>query len=38
MHVVQAERAVMQAFIPDTGPWRPYFADDDVDAAGNGPG
>jgi hypothetical protein len=38
MHVVQAERAVMQAFIPDTGPWRPYFADDDVDAAGNAPG
>jgi hypothetical protein len=38
MHVVQAERAVMQAFIPDTGPWRPYFADHDVDAAGTGPG
>jgi hypothetical protein len=32
MHVVQAERAVMQAFIPATGPWRPYFADHDVDA------
>ena len=32
MHVVQAERAVMQAFIPDTGPWRRYFADHDVDA------
>jgi hypothetical protein len=37
MHVGQAERAVMQAFIPDTGPWRPYFADHDVDATGTGP-
>ncbi len=34
MHIVQAERAVMQAFIPGSGPWRPYFADHDVDAAG----
>lgn len=33
MHVVQAERAVMQAFIPGTGPWRRYFADHDVDAS-----
>jgi hypothetical protein len=33
MHLVQAERAVMQPFIPETGPWRPYFADHDVDAA-----
>jgi hypothetical protein len=32
MHVVQAERAVMQAFIPSSGPWRFYFADHDVDA------
>ncbi len=32
MHVVQAERAVMQAFIPGTGPWRRYFADHDVEA------
>ncbi len=31
MHVVQAERAVMQAFIPDSGPWRSNFADHDVD-------
>lgn len=31
MHVVQAERAVMQAFIPGSGPWRPYFVDHDVD-------
>jgi hypothetical protein len=30
MHVVQAERAVMQAFIPDTGPWRPFFSDHDA--------
>lgn len=33
MHVVQAERAVMQAFIPDSGPWRRYFADHDVDVS-----
>lgn len=32
MHVVQAERAVMQGFIPGAGPWRGYFADHDVDA------
>ena len=32
MHLVQAERALMQAFIPDTGPWRSYFAEHDVDA------
>jgi hypothetical protein len=31
MHIVQAERAVMQPFIPSSGPWRPYFADHDVD-------
>jgi hypothetical protein len=31
MHVVQAERAVMQAFIPGSGPWRPYFADHDAE-------
>jgi hypothetical protein len=31
MHVVQAERAVMQAFIPDSGPWRSNFVDHDVD-------
>ena len=30
MHVVQAERAVMQAFIPDSGPWRYNFVDHDV--------
>lgn len=30
MHLVQAERAVMQAFIPGSGPWRHYFADHDV--------
>jgi DinB superfamily len=34
MHLVQAERALMQAFIPGSGPWRrPYFADHDVEAA-----
>ncbi len=31
MHLVQAERAIMQAFIPGSGPWRPYFSDHDVD-------
>ena len=32
MHIVQAERAVMQAFIPGSGPWRFYFADHDAEA------
>jgi hypothetical protein len=32
MHIVQAERAVMQPFIPSSGPWRSYFADHDVEA------
>ena len=32
MHLVQAERALMQGFIPETGPWRSYFADHDVEA------
>lgn len=32
MHLVQAERAVMQPFIPDSGLWRFYFADHDVEA------
>jgi hypothetical protein len=31
MHIVQAERAVMQPFIPASGPWRSYFADHDAD-------
>jgi hypothetical protein len=31
MHIVQAERALMQAFIPSSGPWRGYFTDHDVD-------
>lgn len=31
MHIVQAERAVMQPFIPASGPWRSYFADHDVE-------
>jgi hypothetical protein len=33
MHIVQAERAVMQPFIAGSGPWRPYFADHDSDAS-----
>jgi len=32
MHLVQAERAMMQPFIVGSGPWRGYFADHDVDA------
>jgi len=32
MHLVQAERATMQAFIPGAGPWRSYFVEHDVDA------
>jgi uncharacterized damage-inducible protein DinB len=30
-HTVQAEEALMQAFIPTTGPWRFEFADHDVE-------
>lgn len=33
MHIVQAERAVMQPFIPSSGPWRFYFADHDAEPA-----
>ena len=36
MHTVQAERALMQAFIPGSGRWRPYFRDHDVDAPAGG--
>jgi uncharacterized damage-inducible protein DinB len=32
MHTVQAERALMQPFIPDSGPWRVMLADHDVAA------
>ena len=32
MHIVQGERALMQAFVPGTGPWRSFFADHDVEA------
>ena len=32
MHTVQAERALMQPFIPGSGPWRPYFQNHDVAA------
>ena len=35
-HTVQAEAALMQAFIPDTGVWRPQFADHDVEARQSG--
>ena len=34
MHTVQGERAVMQPFIVESGPWRSYFADHEV-AAGS---
>jgi hypothetical protein len=27
MHLVQAERAMMQPFILGCGPWKPYFAE-----------
>jgi hypothetical protein len=30
MHVVQAERAIMQPFIEGSGPWRRFFWDHDV--------
>lgn len=33
MHTMQAERALMQPFIADTGPWRVMLADHDVAAA-----
>jgi uncharacterized damage-inducible protein DinB len=33
-HTVQAEEALMQAFIPGTSVWRPEFADHDVEAKG----
>jgi uncharacterized damage-inducible protein DinB len=36
MHIVQAERALIQAFIPGSGPWRFYFADHDVEAGAAG--
>lgn len=32
MHLVQAERALMQPFICEAGPWRPYFVDHDAAA------
>ncbi len=36
MHLVQAERALMQPFIAGSGPWRFYFADHDVEATRGG--
>lgn len=32
MHLVQAERALMQPFIDGCGAWKPYFVDHDVNA------
>ncbi len=32
MHTVQAERALMQPFIQHSGPWKPFFADHDLQA------
>ena len=34
MHIVQAERALMQPFIEASGPWRGYFVEHDVRARG----
>ena len=34
MHLVQAERALMQGFIPRPGRGAPYFSDHDVEARG----
>lgn len=31
MHTVQAERALMQPFLVNSGPWRGYFADHDLE-------
>ncbi|GCE14896.1 DinB family protein [Tengunoibacter tsumagoiensis] len=30
MHTVQAERALMQPFMLDCGPWRPFFRDHEI--------
>ena len=32
MHIVQAERALMQPFVTGSGPWRSFFVDHDVEA------
>jgi hypothetical protein len=29
-HTIQAQRALMQPFIPTSGPWRHYFIDHDL--------
>jgi hypothetical protein len=34
MHTVQAERALMQPFVAESGKWRAYFADHDTEAGG----
>ena len=31
LHLVQAERAIMQPFIKESGPWRKYYKDQDVE-------
>lgn len=31
-HTIQAERALMQQFLPHVGPWRFYFVDHDLEA------
>jgi hypothetical protein len=31
-HTIQAERAIMQTFIRDCGPWQPYFSDHWINA------
>ena len=33
MHLVQAERAIMQPFIAGSGSWRPYYADHDIEVS-----
>ena len=33
MHTVQAERAIMQRFMPGCGPWRPFFRDHEIGVA-----
>jgi len=32
VHTIQAERALMQPFIPGTGPWRSFFAEHEIAA------
>ena len=32
LHLVQAERAIMQPFLKESGPWRKYYKDQDFEA------